>query len=61
MSLRRDAAIGHGIKESLAPIPGGVHADRKPDISGAPQGERGNQTESTRPSAPNVASPELPR
>src|SRR5215831_1748906 len=33
------AAVGNGIEEGFAPVPGGVESDREPQIPGAAQGK----------------------
>src|ERR1700691_2762828 len=48
MTLGHAAAVRHGIEKRLSPIPSGVHADRKPETSGAPQRECGEQAEAAR-------------
>src|SRR5258708_24125291 len=37
MTGRDHAAVGHGVEESLAPIPGGVKSYGEPEIASAPQ------------------------
>src|SRR5438874_2410949 len=55
MSGEHLAAVRHGIEVSFSPVPGGMEANREPEISRAPQGKAEEESNAGRAENPNPA------